>query len=217
MKRFLSVFTLTALIFCAVFSASCGNGGAANYNYKDGKIVSSDGKKTFLCAPMGFQPYHTGVKCATLNGKTDLYSLIGKDGKSVSVDEWMSEEYAGNMSSVYYRDSIDLPSFDKIVYSACDICEEDQRVVSFASIEDKAAIVDLIDRLANGTTSFNRLDDAKARYTLKFFSDDFPAIMFSADLFVYDDAIYLYAVSTGRYAEVTELLASYIEEAESGN
>ena len=213
MKKLISAVIAAAIMLSTALFISCGKeGGSDNYTFKDGKLVSSDGNKAYFAAPMGFQPYNVGEKCGTRGDMFDLFAIIDPDGNAVSADEWMTEEYAGNASSVYYRDNIYLPSFNEIDYSVCYLCEEDENVVSFATIEDGDLIGALIEKAADGTPDLKRLDDAKERYTVKFHSDDFPAILFSVDLLIYDDAEYLYVISTKQYAEITGMLDEFIGE-----
>ncbi len=202
-----------SVLLASLLFVSCGDDGKeyTEYTYADGKITSEDGK-SYIPAPMGFQPCNVGNKCAVRDKYFDLYQLLGLDGKAISTDDWMTEEYAGNATSVYYRDTMTFPAYDEIPYSRCYICEEDEIVNFVVDFDDKELIGTLIDKIANGAESIGRLDDAKSSYTLKFFSEDYPGLFFSVDYLIYDDAAYLYSITNKKYAEATGILDGYIEQ-----
>ena len=193
---------------------SCGSGGEESYpefTYADGKITSEDGA-SYTPAPMGFQPCNAGKKCAVRDKYFDLYQLLDLDGKAIPKEDWLTEEYAGNATSVYYGDGIELPDFTEIAFSRCYVCEEDETVSFVSDTDDRALIGSLIDRIANGKDSTGRLDDSKYTYTLKFYSEDYPGIFFSVDYIVYDDgAAYLYSICNKKWAEATGMLDGLIE------
>ena len=211
MKRAVSLILLSAMILASCLFASCGkDAGFEEYTYRNGMIVSEDGEKEYVPAPMGFQPVGVGEKCAVRDGAFDLYALVDKDGVALPTEEWMTEEYSGNASSVYYRKGISLPDFAEIDYEVCYLCDEDVSVVSVATIDDAELIGDLISRIADGVNSPGRIDDPKDSYTLKFHSSEFPALYFSVDYLIWDDASFLYSIGTKKYAEVTGLLDGFL-------
>ena len=212
MKKPVSVLLLISLLLCSLLAVSCGGDDEfPEYTYADGKITSEDGK-SYTPAPMGFQPQNVGGKCAVRDKAFDLYQVLRLDGTAVSTEDWMTEEYAGNVTSVYYGEGVTLPDFDKINFSHCYVCEEDEIVNFVTDFDDKKLIDTMIDRVANGTESTGRLDESVSSYTLKFSSDEYPGIFFSIDYLIYDDAAYLYSICSKRYAEATGLLDRYIEQ-----
>ena len=212
MKRLLSVFLLISLLTCSLLFASCGKDGddLAEFTYSDGKITSEDGR-AYIPAPMGFQPCSVGEKCAVRDKYFDLYQILDLDGRAIPTDDWMTEEYAGNATSVYYREGIDLPDFTEISFSRCYVCEEDEIVNFVSDFDDKELISEIISKIADGSESIGRLDDSAASYTLKFLSEDYPGIFWSVDYLIYDDAAYLYSIGAKKYAEATGILDGYIE------
>ena len=192
---------------------SCGADGEESYpefTYADGKITSEDGA-SYIPAPMGFQPANVGKKCGVRDTYFDLFTVVCDDGTVLSSDEWMTEEYAGNATSVYYRDTITLPPYDEIDYDLCTFCDEGDRPVALAEIDDRNFIASLIDAVSHGSQSNGRLDDAVASYTVKFSSSDFPGIVYSIDYLIYDDAAYLYSIGEKKYAEATGIFAPYVD------
>ena len=210
MKRILSLLLLAAIAASSLLAVSCAQSGYENYTYKDGKIMSSDGKRSFVACPIGVQPYSVGSKCAEYNGSIDLFSVFDPDDSKLPVDEWMTTEYSGNMTVVYHRDDIELPDFADLDFSVCYICREEGSVISVAEIEDKALLDRLQELVANGEAGQNGFDAAIGQYSLKFRSDDFPALFFSLDLYIYEDAWYLCSAATNARADVTGLLDDYI-------
>ena len=154
-----------------------------------------------------------GEKCAVKDGAFDLYVMTDPEGTPVSSDEWMSGEYAGAATTVYYREGISLPSFEKIDYSKCFICKEDESVISFATIEDKELIGKLISGAASGK-EMTMLDEPAATYTLKFYSEEYPALFYSVDYLIFDHASYLFVRDGKTYADVTGLIDDLIPSAE---
>jgi len=214
MKKITAFLLFAALTLCMFFFTSCGDS-LEQYVYKDGKIVSEDSSKSYIAAPMGFQPCGVGQKCAVRDGAFDLYQVQDINGKNISVDEWMTEEYAGSATSVYYRDTLTLPSFSEIDYDVCYVCEEDTTVVSIATIEDKDIIGTLISRIANGDSSFPTLDEPTTVYKLKFYSAEYPSVFYSIDYLIFEDGAYLFNRGTRTYAEASSLIDGYIDSAES--
>ena len=210
MKKLLSA-ALLILTLAAILLQSCGEKSYDNYTYSDGKISSGD--KTYISAPMGFQPCGVGEKCAVRDGAFDLFTLLDLDGKAVPVDEWMTEGYAGAASSVYYREGLTLPAYTEIDYDAMYLCREDVNIISIATVTDGELIGKLIALMKNGA-SLVMLDEPVATYTLKFYSAEYPAIFFSLDYLVYEDASFIFNRGQKTYAEVTGLLDSFIDEAQ---
>ncbi len=212
MKKIASLILLVSLLICSAALWSCedGSGSFTEYTYADGKITSAEGD-AYIPAPMGFQPCSVGDKCAVRDGVFDLYQVIDAGGNKVPTEEWMTEEYAGNATSVYYREGITLPAYYEIDYSVCYLCEEDVNVISLVTIKDREFIDSLIKTISGGSDKFNRLDDPVSSYTVKFHSDDFPALYYSIDYIVFEDCAYLYCIGTKQYAKVgTDLFDSYI-------
>ncbi|MBQ7669998.1 MAG: hypothetical protein IJS45_04675 [Clostridia bacterium] len=207
MKKYIS-FVL-ALVFAALVLSSCG-AKDLNFVYADGKISSGDA--TYICAPMGFQPCQVGEKCATRDGAFELYEIKDRDGNAVPTDEWMTEEYAGDLTSIYYREGkVNLPEYSEIDFDTVYVCEEDETVVYVTEITDKELISTLIDALHTGATSV-MLDEPTETYSLKFHSKNYPAIYYSVKYLIYEDGAYLFSRGTKTYANIGTLLDGYADQ-----
>ena len=207
MKKYTALFL--ALVFCALIFSSCGSKGS-NFIYADGKISSGDA--VYICAPMGFQPCQVGEKCGTRDGAFELYEVKDRDGAPVPTDEWMTEEYAGDATSIYYREgSVDLPEYYEIDFDTVYICEENETVVYVSEITEKEFINTLVDALKNGETTV-MLDEPTAAYSLKFYSKDYPAIYYSVKYLIYEDGAYLFSRGTKTYANIGTLLDGYADQ-----
>ncbi|MBR6917248.1 MAG: hypothetical protein IKN38_03605 [Clostridia bacterium] len=212
-----SLFLAVLFVFLALFASSCGDDdGYENFKYEDGAIVSEETGHRFIAAPIGFQPCGMGEKCAVKDGAFDLYTMTDLDGKPVSVDEWMSGEYSGAATTVYYREGLEIPAFDRIDYSKCFICQEDENVVSFATIEDKTLIGKLVSAAALGEMK-TLIDEPSSVYTLKFYSEDYPMLLYSVDYLVYEGASYLFVRENKTYADVTGLIDRFIPSDDGAN
>lgn len=207
MKKYTAL--ILAFVFAALLFTSCG-AEEQNFVYSDGKI--SSGSTTYICAPMGFQPCQVGEKCATRDGAFDLYEIKDRDGAPVPTDEWMTEEYAGDLTSIYYREGkVDLPEYSEIDFDTVYVCEEDETVVYVTEITDKELISTLIDALKSGERSVI-FDGPTASYSLKFHSKDFPAIYYSVKYLIYEDGAYLFSRGTKTYANIGTLLDGYADQ-----
>lgn len=213
MKKITSAILIISMLLCGVILSSCEEG-FEEFTYNDGRIVSEDDGRAYIPAQIGFQPCGVGEKCALRDGAFDLYEVLDADGNAVSTDDWLTEEYAGAATSVYYREGITLPAYYEIDYDECYLCEEKSTYIKFATIDDKELIDTLIGKAAGGASAVI-LDDPTASYTLKFHSKDYPAILYSVDYLVFEDGAYLFNRTDRTYADVAGLLDDYIGPAEA--
>ena len=213
MKRIISAILFAALILSSLVLVSCGGKDSTpNFVTEGDKIVSEDGTKKYVIAPMGFQPSGVGDLVAMRDGAFELHQIVDQQGNLIDTDEWLTSEYGGSLSTVYYRDDIALPAYDRMNYDACYLCVEDVNILSFAKIDDSDTIRTLIALIANGKTVDYFEDDATDRYTMKFSSPDFPAIMYSVDILVFEGRTVVFNRATGLYADAGELIAEYLPD-----
>lgn len=203
MKKVLSVF----LLICTVLLVSCGS---VKFEYTDGKLVNTKNGDTYNALPTGFEPCGVGDVYGEY-GAFALYRVQTLDSEEMSPDMWLTEEYAGNATVVYLSASEPILSFRDMSFDRCYVCVEDENVMSIATIEGKENTETVISALDSGNTALWPRLDLISSYSLKFHSDDFPAVFYSLVYCVCDSGNYLYDRASNTCVEVGDLLSEWVE------
>ncbi|MBR6917407.1 MAG: hypothetical protein IKN38_04415 [Clostridia bacterium] len=209
MKKLLSA-ALTAVLLVSLLPLVSCSPSYEGFTYKDGAIVSDDGEKIFHPTPIGFQPCGIGEKCAVFDEAIDLFSVLDLEGNPLDTGDWMTEEYAGSASVVYYRDGIVIPPVDEIDFNVCYVCNEGNTVISVATITDPEIIDTIIDTAVSGRSDALFIENEIAEYTIKFHSDAFPGLFYSVTYAVCKDGHYIVDAGNDTAAEIGDILEKYV-------
>ena len=203
MKKVLSVI----LLICTLFLVSCGS---AKFEYTDGKLVNTKSGDTYNALPAGFEPCGVGEVYGEY-GAFALYKVQTPEGKEMAPDMWLTEEYAGGATVVYLSTSESVPSFRDMSFDRCYVCVEDENVMSIATIEGKENTDMIISTLDSENTALWPRLDLISSYSLKFHSEDCPAVFYSLVYCVCNSGNYLYDRASNTCVEVGDLLTEWVE------
>lgn len=206
-KLMLKFFRNILLVICASLVLFSCTSSIINLKYEDGHMVSKRHGLSYAAAPLNYQPVSVGDAYAYYE-KADLtlYEIKGLDPK-----QWLTEEFSGASTTVFYSDKITLPTLRELGANKILICLEGEVVYSFGTIEDTAIINKVIDLFENGEAVEWPLIDSIRRYELKFYSEDnYPHIYFNLSYGEFPEGKFIYDRSTKRCVEIGALLDEYI-------
>ena len=220
MKRIISIATALVLAFSLV---SCNKIVKMEYT-EEGDLQAENGI-TYKYAPLGYEPTSQGEEYGLIKGVMEekLYK-IGE----LSEKEWLTTEYSGSATLVFYNADIVLPTLSELKCDTVFICEQDVNTYSVATVggeesedvdKDREIIKKLVDALCD-TTAENEIwprGDAKETFRLKMYSEDWPAIYYSLTYAVCSDGNFVYDRVTKRCVNVGELLTPYLENTVLGS
>lgn len=200
MKKIISALLAVSML---MILTSC----AAKYEYVDGGLVKKGSDIKYTALPVGFEPCGVGKKCGRF-GEFSLYRVTGINGEEIS-DEWMTEEYSGSATTVFT--SADVPAFREMSFDVCYVCEEDTGVISVSSITDREEIEAVISALDSPDKALWPRSDLISSYTLKFYSEDHPAVFYSLVYCVCESGNYIYDRAEKNCVAADETVSSYID------
>jgi len=215
MKRFLSL--ILALTIVAVSLASCKK--VVKMEYTDEGDLRCENGTVYKYAPLGYEPTVQGEEYGLIEGVMEekLYKI-----GDISPDEWLTTEYAGSATLVFYNADLDLPTLSEMKCDTVYICEQDVNTYSVATVggedskdldRDRDVINKLLEAVCD-TEAENEIwprGDAKETFRLKMYSADWPAIYYSLTYAVCTGGNYVYDRVTKRCVNVGELLTPYLE------
>jgi len=202
MKRFAKNAIAAALLTSALFMSGC-HSTLLSLSYIDDQFVNKGENLTYNFAPISYEPVSVGepyAYCADF--EITFYEIPGMDPK-----EWLTEEYAGSATTVLYNENITLPTLAELDPDKMFVCLSGERVFSLATIEDQAAIDEIIRVFTESEEKLWPHTDATLTYHLKFYSEkNAPAIYYNLIYAEFAEGNFLYEQSTGRCVEVGSLI-----------
>ncbi len=159
--------------------ASCSRVIKMNYN-DDGALCGGDAEYRF--APLGYEPTAQSEEYALIDNEMQetLYTIGDCDPK-----QWLTTEYAGAATMVYYSTDITLPDLEEMKPEKMYVCRQDVSVNAIAVLggtdEDDKVIADIIAMLNDNSIEDEiwPRGDVSETYQLKFYSSDWPAIYYN--------------------------------------
>lgn len=158
-------------------------------------------------APTCYEPVSVGEAYAYYGkGDLTLYEVKGLDPK-----EWLTEEYAGTATTVFYDKDITLPTLREMNPTKVFICINEEITVCISTIEDKKLIDTLVDLFENGEEAEYPLLGSNAVYQLKFYGEElYPHIYYNITYADFPEGKFLYERNSRRCVEIGSLLDEYI-------
>ena len=214
MKRILSLF----LCFTILFLVSCGNNAKnVKATYNDKSQLEADNGVTYNYAPGGYQPTNQGSEYGLIEGilEEKLYSIGECDP-----EKWLTTEYAGFATTVFYADSITLPTLKELSPELCYICEEEETVIShytlgsgeLENIDDERELIDKIVSLVGDESieaeMWPRVNSGES-FVLKFYSEKWPAIYYCLEYVREGSGGYLYDYLSKKCINIGDILEGY--------
>ncbi len=201
--KFLSL-SMATLLF-----SSC-SGTLMTLKYEDGQMVNKRLKLAYTPAPTNYEPVSVGEEYAYYE-KSDmiLYEIAGLDPK-----EWLTQAYAGSATTIFYADSVTLPTLDELNPNKIFVTESESVTVGIATVNDQAVIDNVIDLFQNGEYAEWPLIGAYTTYELKFYSEEnYPHIYYNLTYGEFDEGIFLYDRNTKHSVKIDDALSGYIASA----
>ncbi len=194
------------LLLACLLLLSCSSS-LVSLKYEDGTFYNKGQKLTYLPAPANFDPYAIGEAYAYYEpGKMTLYEIQGLDPK-----KWLTEEYSGNSTTVFYEDSVTLPTLREMAPTSAFLCVTDELIISIAEITEKDTIQQLIDLYESGEKTMWPMDDATTFYDLRFYSENlYPHLYYTLVVAVFPDGTYLYDRETRECVVIGDILDGYL-------
>lgn len=198
---------LIGILASAMLLTSC-SGTLVNLKYENGQMINERLKLAYTPAPTTYEPVSIGEAYAYYEkSKMTLYEMDGVDPK-----DWITQEYAGSATTVFYSDDYTLPSLEELNPNKVYVCSNEEITYSLATIEDAGIISELIDLFTNGEYVEWPLVDAVKTYELKFHSDDnYSFLYYNLTYGEFPEGKFIYDRNTKHSVMIGDLLDEYIK------
>lgn len=197
---------LSVLILGMCLTA-CGDS-LVSLSYKDGRFVNTAKKLSYIPAPVSYEPTHVGEAYAYYKkGDVTMYTIGANDPKL-----WLTEAYAGSATTVFYSDTVTLPTLADFGADAIHVCVSKDLVFETCTVEDTALIDETVKLFLTGDKAQWPDGNAYVTYDLKFSSPDWPMIYINLVYGSFPEGNFLYDRGTKRCVEIGELLDAYLGE-----
>ncbi len=205
-----SILCIAALLAACLLLASC-SGGLVTLKYEDGMFKNNAKKLAYFPAPVSYEPVSVGEAYAYYKkGKITMYEIPGSDPTL-----WLTEEYADAATTVFYSETLTLPTLDNFGADTLYVCISEERTFAAFTIDDEELLADLIDTVVNGAAAEAPNGEALEVYDMKFASPDWPMIYICLEYEEYEDGAYLYDRNTRKYTAIGDMLADILHEGEA--
>jgi len=212
MKRFLSL--ILALTIVAVSLASCKK--VVKMEYTDEGDLRCENGTVYKYAPLGYEPTVQGEEYGLIEGVMEekLYKI-----GDISPDEWLTTEYAGAATTIYYSADITLPTLSELSPDLCYICETGDEVASIYTLggghqpeAEREAMEKIIEMLSDESVEASLWPrmNATGYLDLKFYSEDWPAIYYNLDYTREGDQNFVYDRVSRKCVEVGDLIERFL-------
>lgn len=194
------------LFVTAALLVSC-SGTLVNFKYENSQMINKKLGLAYNAAPLNYQPVSVGEAYGYYK-KIDLtlYEINGLDPK-----EWLTEEYIGASTTIFYSDKITLPRLSELGANKIFVCVEDELTYSLSTIDNIDIINSLIELYENGEYEEWPLINSIQLYELKFYSEDkYPHLYFNLTYGEFPEGKFIYDRSTKRSVNIGNLLDDYI-------
>lgn len=176
-------------------------------------MVAEDGT-VYKYAPVGYEPTEQGEEYGLIEGAMEekLYKIGDMDPAL-----WLTTEYSGAATTVYYSEDITLPALSELSPELCYICEQGEQTYSiytFGSSEGEDVVIEeLIGALYDeeAEPEIWPRGDADETYMLKFYSEEWPAIYYNLVYAQCESGGYIYDRASKKCVAVGDILNGYIE------
>lgn len=207
---------LAAAILSLALLSGCGSGSSlVTLEYEGGLFQNKKQDLSYLPADIGYEPTSVGEAYAYYKkGDLTLYAIGGQDPTL-----WLTESYAGGATTVFYSDSIQLPTLATLGAEKIIVCQSENITIGVMEITDAATVAETVSRFTEGEKAEWPLVGSTLNYEMKFYSSDWPQIYINLIYGEFAEGCFLYDRASGRAVEVGDLFASYFHPdvvAESG-
>ncbi len=208
MRKF--VLRAAAFLLVCILLTACGDG-LVRLKYEDGKFINTSKELSYIPAPVSYEPTSVGEAYAYYaSGNITMYEIPG-----VSPTLWLTEEYADTATTVFYSDTITLPTLADFGAERIYACVSAERTFVEFTIEDADLVAEIVDLAVNGEAAEEPMGDLLLSYDMKFSSPAWPMIYINLEYEEYEDGAYLYNRNTRKYTALGDLLTEIVHEGEA--
>lgn len=197
-------------LFCCVLALLMLTGCSANlvnFKYENKQLVNKRLKLYYNAAPTNYEPVSVG-EAYGYYGDMDmtLYQIAGLDPK-----EWLTQEYAGSATTIFYSDGITLPTLEEMKPNKIHVCTGDSITYGLGTIDDPDVVDAVVERFVHGTPTEWPMLDSIETYEFKFASPIYTHLYYNLTYYEYAEGIFLYDRNTKRCVELGDMLEDWIE------
>lgn len=200
-----TVKIIAGFLASAAMLVSC-SGSLVNLSYNEGQLVNKRLGLAYTPAPTTYQPVSIGEPYG-FYGKSELtlYEIKGLDPK-----EWLTQEYLGSATTIFYADTVALPDLSDFAPTKVIICSNEEITYALATISEKNVIDALVDVFENGTACEWPLVDAIGTYDMKFQSEElYPHLYYNLIYGEFPEGKFLYDRNTKHCVNIGTILDDY--------
>jgi len=218
MKRTASIILCIVAVLLLV---SCGNK-SVTFTYNEENLLVGDDGELYKYAPFGaYEPTDQGEEYGVIKSvrTQKVYRIGDADPK-----EWITTEYSGGTTYLFYDSEITLPTLDTIDPELCYICIEDEAVFSVYTLgspdnkrmdEEKADIDAVINMLTDDSVEGSMYPlTIEESYSLKLYSEKWPAIYYCLEYMKNANGNFVYDPISKKCVDVGDIIEGYIGDAE---
>lgn len=186
---------LLLILAAAMLLSSCGKNKLPQMKYENGNLVAKSGA-VYHAAPTGYEPVSIGEPCAYFGDTDTTLYQIGTLDSSL----WMTEEYFGEATTIFYSDSITLPTLAEMDSDTLYVCQAtDKGSVSLLAIDDKDFISSAVNAaVSDGEQHIWPPQNTQLNLDLKFYSKSYPAFYYNVSVACMPDGYYVYNRNSGK-------------------
>lgn len=193
-------------VLVSLMLASCGGEDLVTLKYENGLFVNKSRDLSYIPASIHYEPTAMGDAFAYYkNGDITLYAIGDHDPAL-----WLTENYAGGATTVFYDDSITLPTLTTLNAEKIIVCLSAEVNVAIMDITDADLIRAVTELFETGEECEWPLVDGTLRYDLKFASSAWPQIYMNLIYGEFPEGKFLYERASGRCVEVGDLLDPWL-------
>ncbi len=200
---------LCALAMLLSFAA-CGNG-LVPLEYEDDRFVNRASGLSYIDAPVSYEPAVIGEAYAYCeSADLTLYKVDENDPP-----HYLSTENAGELTTVFYSDAIDLPTLAEFQANTIRVCTSDYYTFEVVCIDDAAFVGRVVTLFETGEETSLPAGASLLHYDMKFASDTWTSFYINLNYYEFESGNYLYNRGTRRCVEVGDLFAEILHGGES--
>ena len=211
MKRIISIFL--SIVILSVSLMSCSAKIVKMEFSENSDLVAEDGT-VYKYAPVGYEPTAQGEEYGLIEGimEEKLYKIGDMDPTL-----WLTTEYSGAATTVYYSESIELPSFEELSPELCYICEQGEKAYSIYTLGEAEGEGEVVEEIVSAIYDEEAepeiwpRSDADETYMLKFYSEKWPAIYYNLVYAQCESGGYIYDRASKKCVAIGDILNGYIE------
>lgn len=211
MKRIISIFLSIVILSLSLMSCSAK---IVKMEFSENSTLVAEDGTVYKYAPVGYEPTEQGEEYGLIEGimEEKLYKIGDMDPTL-----WLTTEYSGAATTVYYSESIELPSVEELSPRLCYICEQGEKAYSIytlgSSEGEDSVIKELISAICDeeAEPEIWPRSDADETYMLKFYSEKWPAIYYNLVYAKCESGGYIYDRASKKCVAIGDILNGYIE------